>query len=140
MASTIIEPVADALKSLIEGLGITSYRWAPHMMDALPVAVIDIPAVQRTALGGAETEMGRDDWLLTFPVAFYFDLSDAMTTQRAAVEVFEAFVAAVDADPDLSSLVDEARVTSGEPVLDLTRDRRPLYVIECSVETLALVV
>jgi hypothetical protein len=81
--STVIVPLADALKQMLEGLdfapAVKAYRWAPSMVATVPAAVIDIPEVRRTGIDEPEEQLGSDDWTLTFPVELLVDLAVAET-------------------------------------------------------------
>ena len=121
MASTIIAPVAQALQTKIAGLGLATtvagHLWAPAMLPTRPCGVVELPTLGRTDPLEAESEIGRDDWEMEFPVVFYFDLTEPIATQTLAVEVVEAFIQAVDADPSLGivSIADDASVVSVGP-------------------------
>lgn len=141
MASTILDPVADAIKVLIADLAVTptmkAYKWAPGMtgLDAVPAGVVDLPRVRRTGVDQAEDHLGQDDWSMEFPVVLYFDLSEAFESQARAAEVVEAFIKAVDANPTLTSTVQEAKVIDSEP---FTVTDHPMAELgyRCRVETL----
>jgi hypothetical protein len=142
--STVIVPLADALHALLEGLDfqptVKAYRWAPSMVGDVPAAVIDIPEVRRTGVDEPEEQLGSDDWTLTYPVELLVDLAVAETAQTRAVELLEAFIAAVDANPSLGfPIVDDSKVTAGTPSFDLSDQARPLLTYDCEVEVLVRV-
>jgi hypothetical protein len=84
--STVIVPLADALKTLLEGLdfapAVKAYRWAPSQLATGTAAVIDIPEVRRTGVDEPEEQLGSDDWTITFPVELLVDLAVAETATR----------------------------------------------------------
>jgi hypothetical protein len=147
MASTVVTPIADKLKATMEGLTLAPalkvYRWAPKALSGPgPFAVIELPDIKRGNLLDAETELGRRDWALEFPVVFYFDLVTADVAQGRAAEVAEAFIRAVDEAPDLGipALVEEARVTEAEVSYDIGQEgARPMLVITTTVAVAAFV-
>lgn len=144
MASTIVEPVADALKTQILAISyspaIRVSRWAPRRIESTPAAVIDVPSVDRVAPREAEFEMGREDWRMTFGVSFYFKLSDAEVAQSRAVEFFELFVSRIDDHPTLGLAgVDDAKVTSSEADITLVEEATPLFAYRCTVELIVQV-
>jgi hypothetical protein len=142
--STVIVPLADALKALLEGLdfapAVKAYRWAPSMVATVPAAVIDIPEVRRTGIDEPEEQLGSDDWTLTFPVELLVDLAVADRDQTRVVELLEAFIAAVDANPSLGfPIVDDSKVVAGTPGYDLSEEARPLLTYDCEVQVLVRV-
>jgi hypothetical protein len=133
--STVIVPLADALKQMLEGLdfapAVKAYRWAPSMVATVPAAVIDIPEVRRTGIDEPEEQLGSDDWTLTFPVELLVDLAVADRDQTRVVELLEAFIAAVDANPSLGfPIVDDSKVVAGTPSFDLSEEARPLLTYD----------
>jgi hypothetical protein len=143
MASTIIDPIGQQIKALAAALTVTpaiKAYWPPIAMpDRLPAAMVQPPAVRRRDPDDNESQMGSEDWNMTFGVSFYFDLSNATDAQSQGVEFFEAFVAAVDNDPTLGGTVLDAKVTEGEPDYSKIADRKPVFIYDCTVAVLALV-
>jgi hypothetical protein len=142
--STVIVPLADALKQMLEGLdfapAVKAYRWAPSMVATVPAAVIDIPEVRRTGIDEPEEQLGSDDWTLTFPVELLVDLAVADRDQTRVVELLEAFIAAVDANPSLGfPIVEDSKVVAGTPGYDLSEEARPLLTYDCEVQVLVRV-
>ena len=141
MASVLIEPVADALQAklaaiTLQGAAVKAYTWAPARLDRVPAAVIEAPDVSRRDIEGAESQLGSNDWLLTFPVTLYVQLDEPVAAQTAAVDGLEQFVQAVDADAGLGIAgVIESRVVTGEPAV-IEEQKRALYAYECRVEVL----
>lgn len=141
MASVLIEPVADALQAklaaiALQGATVKAYTWAPASLDRVPAAVIEAPEVSRRDIEGAESQLGSNDWLLTFPVTLYVLLDEPVAAQTAAVDGLEQFVQAVDADAGLGIAgVIESRVVTGEPAV-IDDQQRALYAYECRVEVL----
>lgn len=144
MPSTVLDPIAGALESLIEGIAglpfpINAMKWERLELDPLPAATVHVPQIERTAVGEAELQLGSLDWQLSYTVSLYFDLDDAVTAQARMVEYVEAFIKAVDQNPTLGlATVDEAKVVSAVPFHERER-RRPLAGYECEVQLLALV-
>jgi hypothetical protein len=139
MASTVITPVADALATVLNGIAFTPalkvYRWAPRRLDNVPAAVINVPAVRRVALDEGERELGSDDWFLTFTLDLHIDLKVPDRDQQRAVELLEAVIAAVDANPTLGiATIDDTKVVAGEPTYDLSEEARPLLTYDCEVQ------
>jgi hypothetical protein len=152
--------IAAALGRLIDDLAVEfehdgrrhtatvrAHQWGPKKFRGPgPWAVVQLPAIDRTGLEEPESQVGTEDWDLEFPVVFYFELTGAPEfVQEQAIAVIEAFIAAVDSDPLLSSAeipagqIEEAKVTAaGPPELDVDQ-QRPLLVYPCDVALLALV-
>lgn len=145
MASTILEPIADALAVIVEALPsitgdpIRADRWVQVPMSRPPCAVIELPKIGRTRPEEAESQLGARDWDLEYPVNFHFALRVADETQRRLAQVIEEFINAVDADPGLGGLVLEAKVTDADIVYDETDSANPLIVYETTVAVLKLV-
>lgn len=138
MASTILDPVAEALKNVVDTVaGITAVKWQPKDIP-VPAGVVGIPRGSRVGVDERESQLGSNDWNLTYEVGLFFDLSSAQFSQAQAVEKVEEFIAAVDNDPELSGEVLDAKVTGFEP--EIVEDRnRPLLMYRCDVEVLKLV-
>jgi hypothetical protein len=131
VASTIIEPVADAIAALIDditltgGITLKGYTWEPREFDRVPAGAVGVPEVRRTGLDEGENQLSTTDWFLDFPVGLYFDLDEARKSQRQVVEGLEAFVAAMDDAPDLGlgGAVCDAKVTDAVPFTEEQRKR-----------------
>jgi hypothetical protein len=139
MASTIIDPVASALATLVDNLsGVYGTKWTPKDLGTVPAGVVGVPRGSRVAVDTAESQLGSEDWNLTYTVALFFDLSEAQFSQAQAVEILEAFIAAVDDNPTLDGTVIDAKVTNFEPEVVETMNR-PLLSYACDVDVLKLV-
>lgn len=141
MSSTVLDPIAEGIKAVVETLSPTvkPKKWLIRDTDARPAAVIELPTVTRTDPDIAEDHLGQDDWRSEWPVSFYFDFNDATFGQAQAIEVIEKFIVAVDADPTLGGTVQEAKViTAGPPQID-ENAARPLLVYPTTVSILDFV-
>jgi hypothetical protein len=142
MASDIIQPVAQAIVDVIDDLTptVNGQLWEPNAGNVNPPAgVVGMPSIDRHDPEEEESQLGATDWFLDFPVYFFHDLGNALYAQEQAVETYEAFVQAVDANPSLGiALVMDAKVTSVTPGFDLDQ-ARPQIVTECRVQVLRLV-
>jgi hypothetical protein len=142
MASSVITPVADRLKAVLEGLAVTpvvtAYRWTPPRLGGTgPFGVVELPRIERTGVDEPERELGSDDWLITYPVVLYVDLKDPDRDQERAVELLEAFTAALDENPSMGdATIDDTKVTAGDPSVDLIGESRPMLAYECEVQVL----
>jgi hypothetical protein len=142
--STVITPLAQALSALLQGIdfqpAVTAYWPAPSSAIKPPAAVIDIPEVRRTGIDEPEEQLGSDDWTLTFPVELLVDLAVAERDQLRIVDLLEAVVAAVDANPSLGfPIVDDSKVVAAVPAFDLTEEARPLLTYDLEVQVLVRV-
>lgn len=138
MASTVVQPLADRLTSLLAAIGVTvpAGGWARDHLHALPAAEIEIPDGRRRNVDEPEDHLGQRDWQLEFPVTLWVDLHEASAAQRQLVELLEAWIAAVDADETLNNLATDAVVTSWQRVYDATDQARPLLGVVTTVEVL----
>lgn len=130
MASTVLDPIADGIKTVVESLSPTvkCQKWVLRDTDARPAAVIELPTVNRSDVDGVEDHLGQNDWRSEWPVSFYFDFSDATFGQAQSLEVIEKFIVAIDAAPTLSGTVQEAKVTSAGPPQIEEGAARPMLV------------
>jgi hypothetical protein len=141
MASTILQPVADRLAAILQGLELGVNTWAqPDLrFDRAGAAEIEIPDITRTPLEQPESQLGADDWDLEFPVSLWVNMTQADTAQQRLAALVEAWITAVDADIQLGGLVLEARVTTARRVYGTTGNGRPLVGYETAVAVLKLV-
>lgn len=146
MASTIIQPVADRLKTLLEGLALpTSLKvpasgWQRDHLAKLPAAEIELPDIGRTDIEEAESQLGSNDWDLDFVVSLWFDLREPTVAQQRLAEAIEKWVAAVDGESWASVPgVLEAKVLRAERVYQLEK-QRTLVGYETTVRVFRLVV
>jgi hypothetical protein len=96
--------------------------------------------VRRTGIDEPEEQLGSDDWTLTFPVELLVDLAVAERDQLRIVDLLEAVVAAVDANPSLGfPIVDDSKVVAAVPAFDLTEEARPLLTYDLEVQVLVRV-
>lgn len=141
MPSTVLDPIAEGIKTVVEGLSPTvkCQKWVLRDTDARPAAVIELPTVTRTDVDAVEDHLGQNDWRSEWPVSFYFDFTDATFGQAQALEVIEKFIAAIDAAPTLSGTVQEAKVvTAGPPEIE-EGAARPMLVYPTRVAVLDFV-
>lgn len=143
MPSTIVKPVADRLKAIAEGLAVTptvkGYRWAPARIDKLPAIVVEPPELRRPDPEQGESQLGAEDWNLSFPVVVYVDLREAEMAQDRAVEIVEALIAALDDDTSLIALgCEDVELIEAEPIV-IDDKARPMFAYRCTVELTRLV-
>ena len=142
MPSTVLDPtaqkIADKLTALNLTVSVKGYKWAPVELDAVPAGVVELPTLDRIEPDAKESQINATDWHIEYPVAIYHDLSEAVYSQAQAVETVEAFVKAIDADPQLAGTVLDAKVTQAYPEI-LEDEARPLVRYVCSVRVWQLV-
>lgn len=138
MASSILDPTAALIATVLSGLAVTpavkSYATDPGFagLDSLPAGVVGIPQVERGDVEERESQLGSNDWRITYPVALCFDLNDTATAQAQATQTVEAFIKAIDtATLSVSdATIEDAKVVSAVP--DEVEDgARPLLVYDC---------
>lgn len=159
MASTVFDPIAQGLADLISGIALSGgdtikgIKWAPGETDTRPAGVIGMPTNERNRpegpRGDKESQVGRTDWFVEFPVKFYFDRDPLARSQAQATEAAEAFIKAIDAACEVGGalntlsgvMVHDAKVTSAEPVYwePLAQSARPALGYDCTVSMFALV-
>lgn len=143
MASTVIDPIADQLVALIDALSVDTkaYLWTSPGgdTDVRPAGVVMLPEIERTQPDLAEDHLGENDWRITYPVVFAFDYEAGGYYHAQAAEVIEAWIVAVDADPSLSGVVQEARVVAaGAPEYN-PGEGRPFIQWATTVQVLTFV-
>ena len=152
----IIDTLAQTLADTAAGLSVTftdgdaiehtvtvkAYKWAPRDLDGTgPWAVVEMPAIGRIGLDEAETQLGTDDWTVTFPVVFYCALDEARYAQAQITAVVEEWITAVDANPFAAdATVDDIAVTDAGPPEIEADAARPRVVYPTTVQLLKVVV
>lgn len=145
--------VAAGLSGLENGASVKGILWAPRDTDTRPAAVVEMPSIERVAADESESQVGTRDVRLTFPVAFYFDLSeDLVFSQSQAVEVVAAYVDAIDAATNdgqplaaaafagaVMPVDAKASVDTPEIVPPEASSARPAIRYVCRVEVLAFI-
>lgn len=125
-SSTWVQPIGEALVAVADGLSglangatVKGILWAPRDTDVRPAAVVEMPGIERVAADEAESQIGTRDVRLSFPVPFYFDLSEDLAySQSQAVEVVEAFVDAIDAATNAGQPLGPDVLSGGVIVID----------------------
>lgn len=144
MASEILDPIAAALRDLVEGItlagrALKGYDHEPQTFARVPAGAVAPPTISLGSGGATELRgpVGGTDWTLEYPVSLYFDLTKAEQSQALMKEGVEALIAAIDADPTLDGLVDDCTVTICEPFEETARQRALIgYQLTVRVETL----
>lgn len=141
---TLLRDLADALaEGLSDRVDLVDRAYAtdPGMAGFSPPAiVVGFPIVRRTDPEESESELGRVDYYIDFPVVLFVALQDLQATADRVLEAVEQIIAAVDAfgdwldDPEVL----DAKVTSAEPA-EITDAAQPLMSYECRVELHRLV-
>jgi|GEM_PF-6537847 len=149
MTSTVLDPIAEALKNVAGSVsGVTSsHKWILRDTDTRPAAVVELPIVRRTPIDAPEDHLGSNDWRTEWTVVFYFDFTDTDKGQEQAAEAVESWIKAVDANPTLTlspgnaaaGVVQETKVIEVGPVTLDERKARPLIVYPTRVEILSFI-
>ena len=130
MSSTILKPLAQSLVDLADGITLTNgvevtgYLWERKDFASLPAVAVEPPDGRRRGIDEGESQLGSDDWFPEYHVSLYVDLDDAVVAQEQMLELLEAYIAAVDADPSLGDAeVLDAKVTRWEKFTRTTAKR-----------------
>lgn len=141
---SLFRDLADALAAGLSDrvdLVDRAYPTDPGMAGFSPPAiVVGFPTLRRTDPEEAESELGRVDYFMDFPVVLYVALNDLQATADRVLEAMEQMIAAVDDFPtwlDDPEVLD-ARVTSAEPA-EIVDAAQPLLSYMCRVELHRLV-
>jgi hypothetical protein len=110
-----------------------------HDIEAFkpPAIMVGVVDVERTGLREPETELGKDDWLLTIHGTAYVALQDRKNDQTAARRLVGQMIAAIDASPTLAGEVDEVKLVEARTGYNTEQANRRLIVIEFELEALA---
>lgn len=144
MSSTLFLPIAEIIAGAGDQVDLVKKAYArdPGMagMTQLPALVVGFPTLRRQGVEEPESEVGSNDWRLSYPVSLFFDLHKAEVTAERILEALEQLVEAID-NPDTweadQSIIDWA-LTVAEPV-EILDESRSLMSYECRVELLKLV-
>jgi hypothetical protein len=124
VASTVIAPIGDALKEMIDALdvsqSVTGYLWPKGDLDSRPAGVVELPDLRRRGPDERESQLGANDWMHEFPVTFWIDNQGNKTNFPLLIDIVEAWVKAIDANPTLGLgglIPNETSVTDVEPVI-----------------------
>lgn len=136
-----LTPPAQALVDVLNAISVTGHLWSPKTLSGPgPHGVVGIPSVERTPIEERESQLGADDWTLSYPVVLYFELNDITTAQLAGVDKVEEFITAIDQNAGLGGQCIEAKVTRSEPVIvEGAGNAKPHLTYECTVDVLRLV-
>lgn len=146
MPSTILDPTAALIATVISGLAVTppvkAYAADPGFagLDSLPAGVVGVPQIDRSDVEERESQLGTSDWRIIWPVMLAFDLANAAAAQAHATQTVEAFIQAIDtATLSVSdATIEDAKVVSAVP--DEVEDAaRPLLVYDCRLVVLKFV-
>lgn len=141
LIGAIGQNIADLLDALDDNHG---YLWPPAVTGyGRPAAVVELPAIQRSELDGAEDHLGQDDWRFDFEVNFYFDLNikNPQVEQARAAALLGSYIAAVDAEPTLGlpGTVQEAKVVRVDRPEYTEEAKRPYIRWSTQLSVLAFV-
>lgn len=127
--STVIDGIASALVTKINGLqaaysldqNVIGYKWPKVDFDApRPVGNVELPELRRRGPTERESQLGSNDWQHEFPVTFWIDNTGANTNFPLLIDIVEAWIKAIDADPALglgTVIPDETSVIECVPVV-----------------------
>jgi hypothetical protein len=132
--------VAAAIATRFETIaGATVYPYEP-LGRALSPPCITIGACdfERSGVEEPDSQLGSDDWILTYAITLYVALFEPEKGFADAREFVGRAIAAIDADQKLGGEVLEAKLTSGDMGFNDEDAQRRLVVVECELEALAL--
>lgn len=146
-AATKLAALATAAKAAVEAAGITSlgnelkvYAYEPRDLDTLPAVTIDGPTdFRRTEPDEAESQLGSNDWRLTYTVRIYVRLGDPETAAAQSRTILGQVIAAIDADRSLGGEAEiDASITEGSRELVAEENHPEMFVYACSLRVWAL--
>ena len=132
--------IAHAIKprlATIAGLNVYDHERLGRAFTP-PCVMVGAVDVERTGVEEAESELGRDDWSMSWALTLYVALNDPATAYSDARILVGRLIAAFDADQKLGGEVLEAKLVSAEMGVNDDDENRRLIVVECELEALAL--
>lgn len=148
MSATKIGLIAAGAATTIEDAAITSqgndlkvYAYEPRDLDSLPAVTIDGPvSFRRVDPDDAESQLGSNDWHLTYTLRVYVAFDDPETATAAVRAVLGQVIAAIDADRSLDGSAEiDAVLSSGELGMTEDENQRQMAVATCDLDVWALV-
>lgn len=142
MSATKLDQVAVAVGAAITAAAITLdgnalkvYDAEPRDLDTLPAVTVNGPtAFRRTEPDEPESQLGSDDWILTYTVTIYCPLDDPARSQRGMRAVLGQVIAALDDDRQLGGAVEiEAKIVNGEQSFTDQAEQRQMVIYTCDL-------
>lgn len=147
MSATLLSTIATNAAAAITTAAITRngnalkvYSYDPRDMDTLPAVTIDGPyQFTRTPPEDRESQLGSNDWHLTYMLRIYVARDDPSTGSTDMRAILGQVIAAIDADRTFGASVLEASLVSGELSFTESDATRQMSIMECDLEVWALV-
>lgn len=148
MSATKLGLLATAAKTAIDAAAIVSlgnalkvYTYEPRDLDSLPALTIDGPTdFARSEPDEPESQLGSNDWRLTYLVRIYVPLGDPETASDESRAILGQVIAAIDADRTLGGEADlDASLADGSRELVADANEREMFLFTCSLRIWALV-
>lgn len=148
MSATKLGLLATAAKTAIDAAAIVSlgnalkvYTYEPRDLDSLPALTIDGPTdFNRTEPDEPESQLGSNDWRLTYLVRIYVACDDPETASTESRAILGQVIAAIDADRTLGGEAElDASLADGSRELVADQNEREMFLTTCSLRIWALV-
>src|SRR4051812_36617728 len=105
--------LAEAFQDMrVDNLQTRVYEYDPQNTDTLPAIIISLPEARRQALEEDDSQLGRTDLFLTFPVTVVLRWGSPQETSAIALKTVSAIDTAIEADYTLDDTAYYARMTS----------------------------
>lgn len=147
-AATKLGNLATAIKAAIDDAGIEShgndllvYKYEGRELDSLPAVTISGPvSIIRTEPDEAESQLGSDDWRMTFVLRIYVAQDDPETAEDDMRAILGQVIAAIDADRTLGGEAEiDASLTNGDVSPAETASERQLLVFTGDLQVWSLI-
>jgi hypothetical protein len=132
----IAAAIAERFRTITD---INVYEYEPLGLALSPPCItIGNCDFERSGVEEPESQLGSDDWLLTWAVTLYAPLHEPKKGFSDVRRLIGQAIRAIDADQKLGGEVLEAKLTTGDSGFNDEDMNRRLFVVECDLETLAL--
>ncbi|MBA3689783.1 MAG: hypothetical protein H0W82_00020 [Actinobacteria bacterium] len=147
MSATLLIDVATAIKAAIDYAAITYsgnallvYDYEPRDLDSRPAVTVDGPtAITRREPDFGESQLGSDDWHLTYTLRIYTDLDDPEGAARQSRAILGQVIAAIDADETLGGIADLGAAFAHATREEVAEGDRQMWVYSGDLMVWALV-
>ena len=146
MAAPDLYAIPTAAKTALDAAGITLdgrelkvYATEPRALDTRPAVWLRFDSFTRTNPDEAESQLGANDWNLTYEVVLAVDAAEPHRAQQNMLELLADVIDTFDDNPQLTAAVLDAKLTAGEQQWTDEPDMGPpLLLMVCTLEVWAL--
>jgi hypothetical protein len=148
MSATLFTDMATAIASAVHAAGIAYdgnplkvYDYEPKDLDTLPAVTVGGPtAMSRPEPEARQSQLGSDDWHITYTLRIFTKLDDPEDFARESRAILGQVIAAIDADETLGGTADlGAAIANGFREFHTDDKGRKMGVYVCDLRAWALI-